>query len=117
MQEKKYRDFALLNASCIGSYPKTFPDTHGSPLLGMAWTGLGALADPKEFRKLMDYNRWHFAMAHTPEGNFYYQPNRDNNPQDYSADPRLNATAANALVLTARFKKLQLTGAPPVHLK
>ena len=114
---KEYRDFALLNASCIGSYPKTFPDTHGSPLLGMAWTGLGALADPKEFRKLMDYNRWHFAMAHTPEGNFYYQPNRDNNPQDYSADPRLNATAANALVLTAKFKKLQLTGAPPVHLK
>lgn len=56
-------------------------------------------------------------MAHTPEGNFYCQPNRDNNPQDYSADPRLNATAANALVLTARFKKLQLTGAPPVHLK
>lgn len=114
---KEYRDFARLNASCIGNYPKTFCDTHGSPLLGLAWTGLGALADPNEFRKLMDYNRWHFAMAHTPEGTFYYQPNRDNNPQDYSADPRLNATAANALVLTARYKKLQLTGAPPVQVK
>lgn len=114
---KEYRDFALLNASCIGNYPKTFADTHGSPLLGLAWTGLGALADPKEFRKLMDYNRWHFAMAHTPEGTFYYQPNRDNNPQDYSADPRLNATATNALVLTARYKKLQITGAPPVQVK
>ena len=83
----------------------------------MAWTGLGALADPKQFRKLMDYNRWHFAMAHTPDGNFYYQPNRDNNPQDYSADPRLNATAANALVLTAKFKKLQIAGAEPVKVK
>ena len=114
---KEYRDFALLNASCIGNYPKTFADTHGSPLLGMAWTGLGALADPKEFRKLMDYNRWHFAMAHTTDGNFYYQPNRDNNPQDYSADPRLNATAANALVLTAKFKKLQIAGAEPVKVK
>jgi hypothetical protein len=114
---KEYRDFARLTASCIGSFPKTFPDTHGSPLLGLAWTGLGALADPKEFRKLMDYNRWHFALALTPEGNFYYQPNRDNNSQDYSADPRLNATAANALVLSAKFKVLQITGAKPLVLK
>lgn len=114
---KEYRDFALLTAHCIGTYPKTFPDTHGSPLLGLAWTGLGALADPAQFRKVMDYNRWHFAMAQTPEGNFYYQPNRDNNPQDYTAGPRINATAANALVLTAKFKKLQITGAEPVQLK
>lgn len=90
----------------------TFPDTHGSPLLGLAWTGLGALADPAMFRKLMDHNRWHFALAQCPEGNFYYQPNRDNNPQDYRADPRLNATAVNALVLTSKFKTLQMTGAP-----
>ena len=114
---KEYRDFALLNASCIGANPKTFPDTHGSPLLGLAFTGLGALADPAMFRQLMDANRWHFALAHTPDGNFYYQPNRDNNPQDYSADPRLNATAANALVLTAKFKKLQMTGAPRLDLR
>lgn len=114
---KQYRDFALLTANCIGTYPKTFPDIHGSPLLGLTWTGLGALADPAQFRKLMDYNRWHFSMAHTPDGNFYYQPNRDNNPQDYSAGPRLNATAANALVLSAKFKKLQITGAKPVQLK
>jgi len=65
----------------------------------------------------MDYNRWHFALALTPEGNFYYQPNRDNNSQDYSADPRLNATAANALVLSAKFKVLQITGANPLILK
>ena len=68
------------------------------------------------FRKLMDYNRWHFAMAHCTDGTFYYQPNRDNNAQDYSANPRLNATAANALVLSAKFKRLQITGAPRVKL-
>jgi hypothetical protein len=108
---KTYLDMAKLHASCIGNNPKTFPDTHGSPLLGMAWTGLGALADPVMFRKLMDHNRWHFAMAHCPDGTFYYQPNRDNNPQDYGAGPRLSATAANALILTAKFKRLQMTGA------
>ena len=97
--------------------PKTFVDTHAAPLLGLAWTGLGALPDPAMFRKLMDYNRWHFAMAHCPDGTFYYQPNRDNNPQDYAAGPRLSATAVNALVLTARFKKLQITGAPPATRK
>lgn len=114
---RQYQRFAELNASCIGNHPVTFPDTHGSPLLGLVWTGLGALADPGMFRKLMDHNRWHFALAQCPEGNFYYQPNRDNNPQDYTADPRLNATAANALVLTAKFKTLQMTGAEPVDLR
>lgn len=106
-----YRDFAKLNASCIGNHPKTFPDTHGSPLLGMGWTALGALPDPAMFRKLMDYNRWHFALAQCPEGTFYYQPNRDNNPQDYAADPRLCASAVTALVLSVKHRRLQMTGA------
>ena len=52
-----YRDFALLNASRIGNNPKTFPDTHGSPLLGMGWTALDALPEPVVFRQLMDHNR------------------------------------------------------------
>jgi hypothetical protein len=26
------------------------------------------------FRELMDYNRWHFALAQCPNGTFYYQP-------------------------------------------
>ncbi|MGB0774485.1 MAG: DUF6288 domain-containing protein [Akkermansiaceae bacterium] len=111
-----YSNFAKLNASCIGNNPVTFPDTHGSPLLGMAWTGLGALADPVMFRKLMDHNRWHFALAQCTDGTFYYQPNRDNNPQDYSAAPRLSATAANALVLSAKYKRLQMTGAKLVEV-
>jgi hypothetical protein len=108
---KTYSDFAKLNASCIGNHPVTFTDTHGSPLLGMAWTGLGALPDPAMLRKLMDHNRWHFALAHCPDGTFYYQPNRDNNPQDFGAAPRLSATATNALILSAKYKRLQMTGA------
>lgn len=108
---QRYRDFSRLNAKCIGSHPTTFPDTHGSPLLGMAWTGLGALADPDMFRALMDHNRWHFALAQCPDGAFYYQPNRDNNPQDYQANPRLCASAVNALILSAKHRRLQMTGA------
>jgi hypothetical protein len=106
-----YIDFAKLNASCIGNHPKTFPDTHGAPLLGMAWTGLGALPDPVMFRKLMDYNRWHFALSQCPDGTFYYQPNRDNNPQDFAANPRLCASAVTALILSAKHRRLQMTGA------
>jgi len=108
---KAYREYALRGARCIGDHPKTFPDTHGSPLLGMVWTALGAAVDPASFRKLMDHNRWSFSLAHCPDGTFYYQPNRDNNPQDYSAAPRLAASAATALILSVKYKKLQMTGA------
>ena len=106
-----YHEFALLNARCIGNNPKTFPDTHGSPVLGMAWTALGAAVDPPSFRKLMDHNRWSFSLAQCPDGTFYYQPNRDNNPQDYAAAPRLAATAATALILSVKHRKLQMAGA------
>jgi hypothetical protein len=108
---KVYYDYAKRAAKCIGDHPKTFPDTHGSPLLGMAWTALGAAVDPPSFRKLMDHNRWSMAMAHCPDGTFYYQPNRDNNAQDYSADPRLAASAATALILSLKNRRLQMTGA------
>lgn len=113
----EYQEFAKLCAGCIGENPKTFPDTHGSPILGMVWTGLGAAADPACLRKLMDYNRWQFALAQCPDGTFYYQPNRDNNPQDFAAAPRLSATAATSLILSLKNKKLQMTGAPLVFRK
>ncbi|HEY3321659.1 MAG TPA: DUF6288 domain-containing protein [Planctomycetota bacterium] len=107
-----WQAFAKLNAQCIGQHPDTFPDTHGCPLLGMATTALGAaVADPAAFRKLMDANRWCFSLAQCCDGTFYYQPNRDNNPQDYAANPRLAATAVTSLVLTCKYKKLQITGA------
>ncbi len=108
---KEYNDYAKRAAKCIGDHPKTFPDTHGSPLLGMAWTGLGAAVDPQSLRKLMDHNRWSLSLAHCPDGTFYYQPNRDNNSQDYSFDPRVSASAATALILALRNRSLQITGA------
>ena len=112
----EYRAFALSNAQCIGNYPLTFPDTHGNPLLGMTWTALGAAIDQESLRKLMDYNRWSLSLAQCPDGTFYYQPNRDNNTQDYDAAPRLSATAATGLIFALKEKRLQITGAPPVML-
>jgi len=112
-----YRQYGKLCARCIAENPKTFPDTHGSPILGMVWTGLGAATDPGGFRKFMNYNRWEFNLAHCPDGTFYYQPNRDNNPQDFAAGPRLSATAATALILSVKNKKLQMTGAELVVRK
>lgn len=114
---QEYQNYARRCAQCIADNPKTFPDTHGSPILGMAWTALGATADPKCFRRLMDYNRWQVNLAQCPDGTFYYQPNRDNNAQDFSAAPRLSATAATALILSVKQRKLQMTGAPLVNKK
>ena len=34
--------------------------------------------------------------------------NRDNNPQDYTAAPRLSATAATALILSLRDRRLRM---------
>ncbi len=101
---------ARFHAECIGDHPQTFPDTHGSPLLGLAFTALGAAADPAALRRLLDHNRWHFALARCTDGTFYYQPNRDNNAQDFHAAPRLSATAANALVLSLARRSLAITG-------
>ena len=108
---EEYRRYSLLCAKCIADNPKTFPDTHGSPILGMVWTALGAAADAKCHRRLMDYNRWQLNLAQCPDGTFYYQPNRDNNAQDFYAAPRLSATAATALILSLKEKRLQMTGA------
>ncbi len=112
-----YKAFGKHNAECIGSHPDTFIDTHGCPLLGLVWTALGAATDPASFRKLMDENRWAFSLSQCPDGSFYYQPNRDNNPQDYAAAPRLAATAATALILSLPHRQLQITGAKPVMCK
>lgn len=109
VDDEAHRAAALKHARCIGDNPDTFPDTHGSPLLGMAFTALGAAADPQALRDLFDANRWHFALSHCPDGTFYYQPNRDNNAQDFHAAPRLSATAATALILCLERRSLEMT--------
>jgi hypothetical protein len=108
---KLYMDRARLHATCIGTHFNTFHDTHASPLLGMAWTALGAAADPASHRKLMDEHKWFFNLSQNPDGTFYYQPNRDNNPQAYSAGPRITATCTMALIFATKYKSLRIMGA------
>ncbi|QDU84678.1 hypothetical protein Pla163_17900 [Planctomycetes bacterium Pla163] len=96
------------HALVIGAHPESFPDTHGSPVMGMGYAALGAFTDPGSFRRLMDANRWWFALAQCQDGSFYYQPNRDN--AGYGEDSRLSASAVTAFILTVPRRGLVLTG-------
>jgi hypothetical protein len=100
-QTRKYSDV-------IGKHPQSFPDTHASPIMGMGYEALGANIDPKNFRKLMDANRWWFTMAQCGDETFYYQPNRDNSGYDSSA--RMSASSVVALMFTIPKKNLVITG-------
>jgi hypothetical protein len=103
-----YRERALSHARVIGAHPQSFPDTHGSPTMGMAYTALAASVDADSFRKLMDANRWWFTMAHCTDGSFYYQPNRDNS--GYGSDSRMVASSVTAFILTIPKRGLVMTG-------
>ena len=106
--DSKYKKFALNQAKCIGSNPLSFPDTHGSPILGMGFAALAANIDQNNFRKLMDANKWWFTMAQCHDGTFYYQPNRDN--AGYGANSRTSASAVTALIFLTKKKNLYVTG-------
>ncbi|ADB15857.1 protein of unknown function DUF303 acetylesterase putative [Pirellula staleyi DSM 6068] len=103
-----YRERALSHAKVIGAHPQSFPDTHGSPMMGMAYTALAASVDADSFRKLMDANRWWFTLAHCTDGSFYYQPNRDNSY--YGSDSRTLASSVTAFILTIPKRGLVMTG-------
>ena len=108
----RFRRQALRHARVIGEHPETLPDTHGSPIMGMGYTALGAFIDPPSFRKMMDKNRWWFTLAHCSDGTFYFQPNRDYNASDFtSGRSRISASAVVALIFSAKKKNLYLTGA------
>ena len=112
-KDRKYRASALAHARAIGDHPETLPDTHGSPMMGMGYTALGAHVDRASFRRMMDSNRWWFTLAQCPDGTFYYQPNRDNNPYDFTNGAgRLSASAVVALIFSMDEKNLLLTGGP-----
>lgn len=103
-----YSERALSHATVIGAHPQSFPDTHGSPMMGMAYTALAASVDADSFLKLMDANRWWFTMAHCTDGSFYYQPNRDNSY--YGSDSRTLASSVTAFILTIPKRGLVMTG-------
>jgi hypothetical protein len=92
----------------IGEHPLSFPDTHGSPIMGMGYAALAANIDPANFRRLMDANRWWFTLAHCADGTFYYQPNRDNS--GYGPDSRLSASAVTAFIFSIPKRNLLVTG-------
>lgn len=106
--EPGYRERALSHAKVIGKHPQSFPDTHGSPLMGMGYTALAANIDADSFRKLMDANRWWFTMAHCTDGSFYYQPNRDN--AGYGSDSRMTASSVVAFLFSIPKHNLVITG-------
>jgi hypothetical protein len=103
----KYKRSAALSASCIGQHPQSFPDTHGSPLMGMGFTALGAHIDRDAFRRLMDANKWWFTLAQCFDGTFYYQPNRDN--ARYGGLSRIAQTAIVAFIYSLKNKKIQMS--------
>ncbi|MBL9134064.1 MAG: hypothetical protein JNG86_22820 [Verrucomicrobiaceae bacterium] len=109
-----HRRQARLHATVIGQHPQSFPDTHGSPVMGMAYSALAAHIEPASFRQLMDANRWWFTMAQCTDGTFYYQPNRDN--AGYGADARMSASSVVAFIYSIPRRSLVITGkaAPPV---
>lgn len=98
----------LATARVIGEHPESFPDTHGSPVLGMGYAALAAHADPGSFRRLMDANRWWFTLAECADGTCYHQPNRDN--EGYGADARMSASAVVAFILSIPQRNLVVTG-------
>ena len=99
------------HVAVIGAHPQSFPDTHGSPLMGMGYAAAAAAWDAQAFRSLMDANRWWFALAECPDGTFYYQPNRDN--AGYGPRSRVLASAVTAFILGIPDHALALTGRAP----
>ena len=80
-------------------------------MMGMGYTALAAHVDPPSFRKMMDNNRWWFTLSQCADGSFYYQPNRDYNPYDFQRGSRVSASAVVALIFSAKYKNLHVTGA------
>lgn len=105
-----YKKRARAHAAVIGEHPQSFPDTHGSPILGMGFAAMAAGTSAASFRSLMDANRWWFTLAQCPDGSFYYQPNRDN--AGYGADSRISATAVTAFIFSIPKQNLHVTGKP-----
>ena len=99
---------SLRHAKVIGDHPESFPDTHGSPIMGMGYSAAGTAGSPEAFQKLMAANQWWFTLAQCCDGSFYYQPNRDN--AGYGADSRISATAVTAFILSIPKHNLRMTG-------
>ncbi|MFC1805759.1 DUF6288 domain-containing protein [Planctomycetota bacterium] len=108
-RDKKYWARAMLSAKCIGDHPKSFPDTHGCPPMGMVWAALAARIDTRAFRNLMTYHKWWFNLAQCPDRTFVAQPNRDAGGS-YTSAPRLFMSSVVALIFSIENQRLHITG-------
>ncbi len=108
--DETYARRARRHAAVIGKHPESFPDTHGSPIMGMGYAAVAAHHDPEAFRRLMDANRWWFTLAQCGDGSFYYQPNRDN--AGYGRDSRIAASAVTAFIFSLPKRNLAISGKP-----
>ena len=97
-----------LHANCMGTNPRSFPDTHGSPMMGMGYGAAGAALHGNNLRLIMDSNKWWFTLSHCFDGTYYYQPNRDN--AGYGEDSRVKASAVTAFIFSIPKQALILTG-------
>ncbi len=107
-RDTRYRSDANKHAVAIGIFGKSFPDTHGSPPMGMGYAAAAASFSPPNLRQLMDANRWWFALAHCFDGSYYYQPNRDN--AGFGSDSRIVASAITAFIFSMPKRNLIVTG-------
>jgi hypothetical protein len=101
---------ADMYAKIIGQHPESFPDTHASPIMGMALGALGAYCHKQSFNALIEANHWWFTMAQCTDGSFYYQPNRDNAGYGYTS--RAHVSAVVAFILSLSSDSLALTRLP-----
>ena len=108
--DAKYMRMAMLSAKCIGDHPKSFPDTHGCPPLGMVWTAMAAHLNPQAFKNLINYHKWWFNLAQCPDGTFVSQPNRDAGGS-YTSEPRLFMSSVVALIFSVKNQRLRMMGA------
>lgn len=105
-----YQADARGHADVIGTHPQSFPDTHGSPIMGMGYAAAAARFHGNNFRLLMDANKYWFTLAHCFDGTYYYQPNRDN--AGYGSDSRVSASAVTAFIFSIPQQALLITGRP-----
>jgi len=102
----------LMATGCAKSYRELL-DGHASTHMHVLWGTLGAaLAEEKDFREYLDYNKWWMIMAQAHDGGFVVLPGRDYASTDHVYATRNFPTACAALILALKEKRLQITGAP-----
>ncbi|MFT4541723.1 MAG: hypothetical protein ACI835_004185 [Planctomycetota bacterium] len=108
--DSHYHVDAMRHTTMMGIHPESFPDTHGSPMMGMGYAAAALAFDLPNLRRMMDANRFWFALSQCTDGSYYYQPNRDN--AGFGGDSRIIASAITAFIFSIPLQNLVVTGRP-----